>query len=270
MNYFLSLLFLGYLAGCASKKLTIIGQWHLLPTVQTHNIEESKKLPQYANQHWIYDYLLGQTPLSSLTLFAEGCEGEINDNFILRYNGWNFSALGEFKKDKDFEYIMTHVALKLKVIHPEISVICVDDLKLIEKAQLELSNLRAYVGYWNRLKEFEHSKPEKFNAYAESLLHDVVPRPTNATEYAKKMALSSWQAFKVAHSDRNQVIKKNIQKFYTVGRNHFLIIGALHVEEVTQLLNSSISHIDTLLAPGIEDNKDETINSIELFLENQK
>lgn len=232
------IIFFIFFASCSSVKTNVLiyPQWHLSSSTLTNKIQESTHLPQFENQKFIYQELKKQVIDHKLDLIlSEGCEGEINHHFIQKFNGWDYLSLDQQKKSNAYDDILTLLPLKLEVYFKEqIFTLCADSESLIKKQLMSFSDLRAYVGYYHRLKEFKNN-PKKYNLYAEGLLtNELKNKNINAIDYAKIKAQDSLNAFLKAIDDRNMAIISQIENYK--GKNIALVIGQLHLKGLEELL----------------------------------
>ncbi len=220
----------------ASSKVLLIKQWHLLSSQKTLNIQESLSLPQAKNQIAIYKKLKNfiNTKKQALLLY-EGCEGLINESFAQSFQGWNYKNLEKkIKFPENFSKILTHLGLKLEVEFKEkADNRCGDDKKLIEENQLAFSDLKAFLGYLQRLEQFKNN-PEKFEMYAKSMLDGslVVQDPI---AYALEKSKDSLKKVKNLIKERNQSFIKIIKE--NKNRNIAVVIGGLHIKDLSERLN---------------------------------
>ena len=126
-----SILFL-LLLSCSQKKIILIKQWHLSPQTPTSNISQAKELPQFENQKDIFLFLKERIDQVDV-LFAEGCEGELDQDRSEKFNSWSLVDLVQRKDTAEFEDIMAPVPMKIKALFPRKQVVCGDDLVLIKK-----------------------------------------------------------------------------------------------------------------------------------------
>ena len=159
MCRYLVLLVLLIFVSCSPKnKVYIIKQWHLSPNESTTDILKSKSLPQFDNQIDIYNKSIKLIKKNSKTIIAEGCEGEIDHEFKLKFNGWGMSDLIERKDLSDFDDILAPVPMKLKAkFGKKLRVVCGDNDELIKKNNLAFSDTKAYSGFFQRLFFYQNN-----------------------------------------------------------------------------------------------------------------
>ena len=258
MNRILQNIIILFLICCFSSckdepqgRVTIFKQWHLDSSTSTRSILESKNLDQYTNQIDIYQTInklivSGQTSM----IIAEGCEGVIDMQFKLVFNGWNMKSLKELyaktlvetavNEPNLFDQVLAPIAMKLKVKHPELDVYCGDNLNLISQNLLAMSELRGFVGFHERLVSSKVRDPAKFELYSKQL-KSLFPNEsiTNPIDFSLKKSIENLDAFE-------RLILKRNKFFYATAVKHLIknptiIIGGLHVQDLEQkLLNKSI------------------------------
>ncbi len=211
-------------------------QWHLLSSQKTHNIKESLALPQSKNQLELYKKLksfINKNP--NALLLYEGCEGIIDESFDQEFQGWNYKDLQKkVKNPTDYQKILTHVGLKVEVAFQKVDNQCGDNLKLIEKHQLAFSDLKAFLGYAQRLEQYEND-PEKFQMYAKSMVGDSL-LVSDPMTYALEKARTAFKQVKHFLSERNLEFMKIIRA--NKKRSIAVVIGGLHIEDFTQKLKT--------------------------------
>lgn len=210
-----------------TKTVSLLAQWHLAPKADTSDIKSSKELPQYRNQlaiFWVLKEWIEEGKVSAVV--AEGCEGEITKAFSETFNSWNYKKLSKIKKDEQaYQDVLTHLPLKIEVLYSdEVYTLCGDELGLIDKHQLLLSDLRAYAGIWGRLKETENKDKKKFEKYAELLGSDV----EDPVKYAAQKLREGLEKEEVLLNKRNQAFVKTISEMKE--DKIAVVIGARHIE----------------------------------------
>lgn len=212
-----------------AAEVTIFKQWHLSPKQDTQNTLAANKLPQYANQEYIY---LAAKKLiqegKSQMLISEGCEGEIDQNFKENFNGWDYTRLTIKKAQPEFDKILTLIPLKLEVIFTnKLLTVCGDNNALVKEHQLTLSDLRAYFGYITRLQQFKGKDQKRYDEYAKML---GAPKGQDPIAFAKEKGKASLAKFKELIIKRNnsfyELALKNVEK------NPMIVIGGLHAEDL--------------------------------------
>ncbi len=208
-------------------------QWHLGPKANTLKIEESKKLPQYPNQKYIFEIISEWIEKGQLDLLiAEGCEGEIDEKFTSTYNGWNYKNLNEFILKPEFVDILTLVPLKLEVKYKDkIKTLCGDNLDLINKHQLVLSELRGNIGYLSRLIEYQNN-PKLYQTYLKSLEETYKEKIQEPLVFLKIKVKELEDLEKSLLIQRNTSFMNLIKKYK--GKKIALVIGARHIAQLKE------------------------------------
>ncbi|MES2855513.1 MAG: hypothetical protein V4692_06610 [Bdellovibrionota bacterium] len=224
--------------------IEIFPQWHLSSQVDTKS--KSETAPQAKNQNFIYRSLDKEIALEKIkSVIVEGCEGEIQTGFPLRFNGWTLADLENLLKSDaaKFDDLLTQVGLKIEAKYGEkVDVLCGDDLKLIQRHQLILSDLRGYAGFRYRLDQFKND-PKRRDAYLKNIASVLFPAGNSApplTYETGRNALNSRMKeriaeFKTVLAERNAVFVKRL-KF--AEKPAAIVIGALHVADLKRQLDS--------------------------------
>jgi hypothetical protein len=222
-----------------AHKAYLVKQWHLSPSQNTLNIEKSKSIPQFKNQKDIYQKLerMILNKETSIVL-AEGCgSGEINQSFLKVYNGWTMDKLKDVRDSSEYDDIMAPVQMKIKAKYPRVRVLCADDEKLIKKNLLAFSEVRGQLNFYQALKKYKKKSVKKYDQYAQKL-RELYPdtRITNPLEFTLKEAIRNVDLFESLIIERNASFINNIKN--TIHLNPTLIVGGLHVENLSNQLNS--------------------------------
>jgi hypothetical protein len=221
----------------STKKVYILKQWHLDPTEDT--LKSKKVLPQAENQNSIYEQMKEWIDSGEMkTVLAEGCTGEIKEDFAKRFNGWGMQDLLAKKDDPTFAKIQTHVPMKLKAFYGEkLQALCVDDEKIIKDQLLQMSDIRGDTGYLTRIEEFK-DEPNHQRVYVDSAKEALkLPKNKKTDDVVKALKKDIDAKIKTVQegiSTRNKVIVENIKKINSP--EMALIIGGLHAPELKKLL----------------------------------
>lgn len=214
-----------------AKTIILLPQHHLLAAQKDLFDEKAKEIPQYQNQSAIYLVLKEWISTGKLThLLAEGCEGEIDNNFKSEFNGYNYKKLSSLAADASYDSIMTMIPLKIEAkFKKKVLTLCADNLSLIKKHQLIFSDLRAYAGFYHRLK----SSPKDSKSYQRfsSLLNETekknIERPL---PYLKNKIMSLISQEEQLLYKRNDSFIKEIAKLDA--SPIAVVIGARHIEDL--------------------------------------
>ncbi|MGE4130845.1 MAG: hypothetical protein AB7F86_04365 [Bdellovibrionales bacterium] len=230
--------------GCKTRKeaqsVLIYKQWHLPPTTVTKGFKE--KYPQEKNQTSIYITLADKVKSKKVDLvLAEGCEGEIDENFSTTFNGWDYKSLKAESHKRSYQRVLTHVPLKLEArFGAGLKTLCGDSDKLILEGNHRMSNLRGWMGYWIRLTEktLDEEKRNPFReAAAEQLKMDKSsPVSTLLPEIQKKLR-EELEGFNRSLAERDDQFVKILQEsqFKTAA----IVIGGLHVKDLMKKLEAA-------------------------------
>jgi hypothetical protein len=259
------------LLGCQEKanKVRLIKQWHLSSGQNTQDITASKKLPQFQNQKDIYlqvSKLIEKKETS--IIIAEGCEGQINNKFTTNFNGWDMESLVKKRDLPEFSDIMAPVPMKLKAKYPEVTVLCGDNLKLINENLRAMSDLRGFSGFFQRMKASRKTNLEKFNAYSEQL-KKLFPKDKikDPIQYSLKKSLNALGEFESLIKQRNEffvrVAKESIEK------NPVVIIGGLHVTDLQQRFYVDKIESEIIVPLGYSNDEQKLIYALKEILQNE-
>jgi len=223
------------------KKVLVIKQWHLAPTTVTKGFKE--KYAQEKNQTDIYKKLSAAVKSNRLDMVAaEGCEGEINNEFTTAFNGWKLDELKKQAQTKNYERILSHVPLKLEARWGDkLLTVCGDDEKLIQEGNLRLSNLRGWMGFWSRLTGDIKPSEERLALYAETAADLLkVPKNTPVPELKAKIrerSLEELDLFLQSLHKRNDSFVKTLseREFKTAA----VVIGGLHADDLRLKLEAA-------------------------------
>jgi|LULF01.1.fsa_nt_gb hypothetical protein len=233
----------------------IFKQWHLSPNQDTTSKELAKKLPQFINQKDIFlkTKALIESHKTDL-IIAEGCEGEINEDFSDSFNGWTLKKLKKERNSSDFADIMAPVPMKLKVMFPKLEVLCGDNMRLIEENLRAMSDVRGFYGFYQGMKDSQQTNKERYEAYVKQL---VSLYPQEAKNGPMQFALDQT---KIALLQFEKFIKKRNEFFFDiikkqVHKNPVVIIGGLHVEDLTQRLHEKSYDVKEIIPKGYKNDE---------------
>lgn len=223
-----------------AKSVMLIKQWHLSPTTITKGFKE--KYLQEKNQSAIYIALADRIKSKRLDLvLAEGCEGEINEEFSGKFNGWDIESLKAEAQRRSFEKILTHVPMKLEAkFGDRIATWCGDNDKLIQEGLVRLSNMRGWAGFVSRLSEtnIDAERRQLFAETAAELLKESKETPADELLPKIKAKLSEeLAAFVKSLNDRNDSFVKILQE--KEFKRAAVVIGGLHVMDLKDKLEAA-------------------------------
>lgn len=240
-----------------SKTVAILPQWHLSAGVNTSDIKVGRELPQYRNQTAIFLIMKEWIEGKKIdALLAEGCEGEINEDFPISFNSWNYKKLSKIRREENYNDVLTHLPLKLEALYREgIATHCADKTSLIKDHQLVQSDLRAYAGFYTRFMETKGKDSKRFNTFRKALEAEQGKPISNPVEFTRD------KISKLLKKEKGFLEKRNIafvEKIQTLKENKLaVIIGARHVGDlksrlerlghkviVPEILNESLPKVD--------------------------
>lgn len=253
----------------SDKKVYLVKQWHLTAATDTSQVEKAKNSPQFENQKDIYLWVEKRIKEErKFTVIAEGCEGEIKDGYTENFNGWTLKKLKSEIGKAYYADILAPVPMKLKAKYPELKVVCGDDLKLIKENLKAASDMRGYFGFLQRLMEAkEQGDEDKFKFYA-SNLKDLFPRQSkidDPVEFSTQKVKKAILEFEDLIYKRNQKFLKIIEKY----DNPIVIIGGLHVKDLSLHLKEEGISFEVITPKGYRDDENQLLEKFKSFF-NQK
>jgi hypothetical protein len=230
-----------------------------------------EKYDQEKNQSAIYLALADKIKNKKLDLvIAEGCEGEINDQFTGVYNGWDLPSLKGQAQRKGFDRILTLVPMKLEARYGEkVQTVCGDNEQLIQEGNLRLSNMRGWVGFLEQLSEpgSDEEKRKNFASAAAALLKESAETP--AAELIPKIKEKlgvELEAFTKSLSDRNDGMVKALEgKTFKAAA---IVIGGLHADDLKSKLEAAGFSCEVDEPSGYRREDEELIKQFQKFLKN--
>jgi hypothetical protein len=224
----------------AEKQVGLLAQWHLRSKQMTKDVEASKKLPQYPNQLTIYLVLEEWIKKKQVeVVIAEGCQGEITKESKLEFNGWSYAKLYEYRNKKNYQDILTHIPLKLEAkFQDEIEIICGDDLELVKKHQLVLSDITGNTGFMYRLKQAREKKDvKKFKIYHRAVEKIAKKKISNPIKYLKQKIDALYIEEQVILQERNDAFVKLINSLKPT--KLAIVLGARHMKDLALKLKDA-------------------------------
>jgi hypothetical protein len=245
----------------AASDVVVIPQWHLSPQVDTRL--KPAALPQNENQLAIYRQLVSWSQTDQLkTVVAEGCEGKIENGFNERFNGWTLEDLQKLKADQ-LDTVITQIGIKLKAkLDAKIQVVCGDNLELIKKHQLVLSDLRGLLGFRMRIegsKKHSLQRTEYVNA-----LKPLLKLPSRTGESATLTALNTELRKKV--SDFESILSQRNESFaraiHDAAKPAAVVIGAIHITDLEKKLQAQKISAVSFYPNGLKGDENELIDAV--------
>lgn len=260
------------LLGCSKqeKKVTLIKQWHLTPQTKTLDIEKASQIPQFENQKEIYQFLIDKKNQNKLQLvIAEGCQGEIGNNFSKIYNGWSLEELKKRSDDDNFAMILAPIPMKLKAKFPQLKVLCGDNDDLVKDNLKAASDMRGFFGFYQKLIELKNQGDlKRFALYEKKLneLHPTLDVDRDPVEFSRKGVINALAEFESQIIKRNQEFEKVILQ--NIENSPYVIIGGLHVEDLKNRLKSHHVNVEVITPKGYQDDERGLLNKFKKFFAN--
>jgi hypothetical protein len=220
-------------AALGERAVILIPQWHLGPNTNTTLMNQSSEnsVPQAENQNAIFDELSDWIDRSWVKkIVLEGCEGASLESNRPSFNGWNLAAL---KAGRAYERSITHVGLRLLAKYETRAPIdCGDDLELIKKNQLALSDVRGLLGFKLRVEQVD-LKPEDRTRYMATIKKLLKLQPgvsekevSNALDKDLRRAVQEFERLIALRND------KMIAALLKGDGRRAVVVGAIHVKDL--------------------------------------
>jgi hypothetical protein len=260
----------GKLSDASSKfdtDVVLIPQWHLPPSMTT--TLSSSGLPQSENQRAIYRQLIEWVEAGQVkTVIVEGCEGEVKEGFSDRFNGWTLADLQRLSSEQ-LDNVMTQVGLKLKAkVGTKVRVICGDNLALIKKHQLILSDMRGLLGFKVRIEQYKDDKTKRADYVATA--RDLLNLPATTADSAVISKIDDDLRQKLV--DFNQVIHERNELFALRAQSKdaapvtAIVIGAIHIEDLDHQLQDAKLTTQTFTPIGLKGDEGDLLAQIQSLL----
>ncbi|OQW49280.1 MAG: hypothetical protein A4S09_12250 [Proteobacteria bacterium SG_bin7] len=248
-----------------ADEVTIIKQWHLSPGVKTIDVEASKKLPQFTNQKNIYLKLAKMLDEKPVTIVSEGCSQEISKE---AHYGWSIENLSKKKASADYSDILAFTPVKLKVKYGEkAKIVCADDEVLMKKNLLAFSDLRAFSGFYTRLKQFKDTDKASYKRYEAALFDKEKEKigKVDALKFAREKALNALAEIENYIENRNKKFVEGVKK--TLSENPVLIVGGLHAKGLVTLFEKENIKFSVIVPEGYNEADEKLLESLKLGLQ---
>lgn len=259
--------------GATHPQLWVFEQWHFAPGLDTHG---QKELPQQENQTAIYRQLekwISEMPASEQALiFAEGCEGEIDEHSSTRFNGWNLQEL-KGKSSGELAMIPTHVPLRLESRFSEhVRTLCVDDSKQVRAGLLAFSDARGVIGFMDRIQRFAQD-PRRVGPYLQDvrrLYH--LPESTNSVQVLRRLKqelAAIVERIELSIRERNAHMVRVIQKAIVDDQKRknqapfaALVIGGAHLNDLVRKLDEAGLSCRVIRPKGYRDDSEVLLSQL--------
>jgi hypothetical protein len=243
--------------------IVLVPQWHYSPHTQTR--DHKLNLPQDKNQNAIFEQVSTWIQSQYIkSVVVEGCEGQLTSTPDISYNGWSLNIL---RDQKNIESIQTHVGLKLlSRFKGSAKVECGDDLNLIKKHQLALSDIRGLAGFKMRIESSNLSPQQR--AQFISGLRDVLKLQKKSREEFVLKRLD--QELKISIERFEALIKKRNEIFLAKAQSlpgrKVIVIGALHIEDLKHILTEQNIPFAIWRPVGLDDDGSNLIPNLKKHL----
>ena len=248
-----------------AQEVTIVKQWHLSPGANTENIFKSKELPQYQNQKDIYQKLIEKISKGPVTVITEGCAGDVKK---ANHYGWGEEKLKLKLDNSDYTDILAFLPLKLILKFPDkVVALCADDETLMKQNQLAFSDIRGFLGYYTRLKEFKGKDQKKFELFEKSLLEKEKNKlgQIDAIKYAQSRALDKIKEAKELIEKRNEKIIAAIEA--SLSSSPYVIVGGLHAKGLVERLKSKQIKFNVVTPNGYQEKDEKLFDELAALLQ---
>jgi hypothetical protein len=241
-----------------TQEILVIKQWHLPPEAKTIDIESSKKLPQFTNQKAIYEKIAGMGT-KTVTIISEGCAGDITKD---SHYGWDYQKLAAKKDTPEFKEILAFNPAKLKAqLGDKANIVCADSEELMKKNLLAFSDLRAFTGYYIRLKQFKGKNEKNYAMFEKALLEkEGKLGKVDAIAYAKEKALNAIAEVERLIEERNQKFVAAAKE--TLAANPVIVIGGLHAKGIVKALEKEKIKFSIFVPEGYKESDENLIETL--------
>lgn len=234
----------------SSHHVWVFKQWHAGAAVNTRADQSfSQNIPQRQNQTAIYQQLEVWIAAKKLkVIFAEGCSGEIDEQFGQKFNGWSLEDLRKASKDKNFSQIVSHVPLKLEAkFGTALNTLCADEPALIKANDLAFSDARGALGFLTRLHQYKDD-PKRAKTYLDGVIELYKLSPSTSIDQAmqrlKADLKSSISRAKSYIEERNKIAVRAIEA--SSDKEAAIVFGGLHFYGLKEQLEKA--HINCSIA----------------------
>jgi len=253
-------------------QIWIFKQWHLAPGVNTRAPQRKdlpQELPQARNQTAIFlqlDRWISEGHLDNL--IAEGCEGELQENTPLVFNGWSFAELKAASTQPSFAEIVSHIPMKLKAKYTgKILALCGDNQKLLDENNRQFSDIRGTFGFLSRILEFQND-PAKLKPYLEGAIQTFhLPQYLSALgtiQRLRKLLKNELKEVQTTIQKRNLQILRVIQDIAkTSNKPVAVVFGGLHTAGLKKLLEKDGFSCSVVQPSGYQADETELIKTLE-------
>ncbi len=224
------------------RHVWLFKQWHLAPTVNTHDLAKAIELPQQENQRAIYRQLDRWIKDKQLTMvIGEGCSGEVLESTPMVFNGWGAPELRKNAMLPLYDDITTHIPMKLEVKYgSHVLTLCGDDDSLVRETSLAFSDARGSAGFLGRL--VQHKKdPVKSKLYLDGVMEafKLPPATTvdDAIEFLKADLRKTIEKIRKLLDKRNRKVIETLKKKETP--EAAIVFGGLHAGGIKALLEEA-------------------------------
>lgn len=254
----------------SDKNVWIFKQWHLLPSDNTKEFPD-KSYPQKENLKAIYEQLNLWVELGKVqAVFAEGCAGEIDSQFELKFNGWTMSDLAAEATKDTYSKIPGHVPMMIEAKHGDkVRTVCGDNQEMIVDQNLKFSDLRGAIGFLTRLEKFE-GKTQKEKPYLEAIAKAYGIKKKKITgDYARSFLKAE---VKKLISQIEKGIEKRNKSFVDAIVNTFapqsvVVIGGVHAKNLKSLLEKKKLNCQVVEFKGYDYDEEEMIRKIKNYFQ---
>ena len=244
------------------------------PSVNTTDIESSKKLPQYANQTAIYEQLNSWISAGKLkTIIAEGCGGQSTSHSNseatfktdVHFNGWDLAALKAASTSENYDSILTSVPLKLEAKYGDkIHTLCGDDEALIKKNSLAFSDARGELGFLTRLEQNQNN-PDRAKLYLDGVIE--LYRLPAGTTIAQAITRLKSELQKSVDQVEQGIQKRNEHLVDVISSaprdsNIVVVFGGAHASGVESLLEKKQMNCTIVEPSGYQDDEDQLLQKL--------
>jgi hypothetical protein len=257
-------------ARASKKEVWVFKQWHLAPSVDTHDRARAAKLPQAVNQTALYRQLEAWITAKKIdALVAEGCSGELTRASALKINGWSMPELEAASRQPKYDKeVVGSVALKLEAKHGDaLRTLCGDDEASMKESLLAFSDARGILGYMTRLEE-NRDNPAKARNYLDGAIGLLkLPRDSTIDQVMPRLGSELKKAIERVHASLEKRNEKAVEAALSAPGNRVaLVFGGLHAAGIQKALEKKGVACTVVQPSGYQDDEAKLLQRLDSLL----
>lgn len=255
-------------AALRGEPIWIFSQWHVAPGLE---VKPQVVLPQAENQTAIFrqleDLIRALPPESPAVVFAEGCEGEIDERYTGKFNGWGLKELSALSPDA-LAQLPTHIPMRLESrFGKRLQTLCVDDLAQIRAGLLAFSDARGAIGYASRIRQWVND-PVRLKPYLSDVqaLYKLPARttPHQALNRIQQELKSIIRRIENSIAARNRKMADAMARTLRAQQPGFaaLVIGGAHTKDLVSRLDKAGLKSQVVRPKGYSDDAEKLVEEL--------